>query len=109
MTSLRAKLMAEDEKLQDSYVENTPKRRLALALRALRKNTKLTQEQIALKSGLRQSQISKMEAPTGPMPTTDSLNRYADACGSDLCLAFPAKGTKQTQLHDDDSFICAVF
>lgn len=108
MTTLRAKLLAEDEKLQESYVENTAKRQLALALRALRKHAKLTQLQIAAKSGLRQSQISKMEAPTGPMPTTDSLNRFADACGSDLCLAFPVKGTRHTQLQDD-GLICAVF
>lgn len=108
MTSLRSKLLAEDPALLSSYEENTPKRELAMALRALRKNAKLTQVQVAARSKLRQSQISKMEAPTGPMPTTDSLNRYASACGADLCVAFPAKGTRRTQLSGEE-FVCAVF
>lgn len=108
MITFRAKLLAEDKELLSSYEEHAPKRELALALRALRKHAKLTQQQVAARSGLTQSRVSKMEAPTGPMPTTDSLNRYADACGSNLCVAFPAKGTRQTQLHNDE-FVCAVF
>ncbi|MGC1496492.1 MAG: helix-turn-helix transcriptional regulator [Sulfitobacter sp.] len=108
MTTLRTKLLAEDKELRSSYQENTPKRNIALALRALRKQAKLTQQQVAERSGLTQSRVSKMEAPSGPMPTTDSLNKYADVCGSDLCVAFPVKGTQHTQLGSNEP-VCAVF
>lgn len=98
MSTLRDTLIAEDTALGEAHETNTPKRELALALRALRKRANLTQQQIAARSGLTQSRVSKMEAPNGPMPTTESLTRYAEACGSNLCIAFPPLGTQHTQL-----------
>lgn len=107
MSIIRDALLSEDQALRAEFDKNTPKRELAMALRALRKHAGLTQQQVAARSGLTQSRVSKMETPTGPIATTASLNRYADACGSDFCIAFPAKGTMHTRL-DGDGFICAI-
>lgn len=109
MTKLRETLLAEDRELSASYERNAPKRKLALALRSLRKDAGLTQEQVAARSGLTQSHVSKMESATGPMPTTESLNRYADACGSDLCLSFPKKGAMSDKLRRESGLVSAVF
>lgn len=109
MAKLRDALLAEDGELAASYERNAPKRRLALALRSLRKEAGLTQAQVAAQSGLTQSHVSKMESATGPMPTTESLNRYADACGSDLFLSFPKKGEMSNRLKNNTDLVSAVF
>ena len=91
MSKLGERLLAEDADLRQAHEENSSKRELALSLRALRKRAGLTQQEVASLSGLTQSRISKMESPAGGPPTIDNLNRYADACGADLCIAFPTK------------------
>ena len=108
MSNLRDRLLAGNAKLRAEYEKSTPKRELALALRALRKSANLTQRDVADRSGLTQSHISKMEAPDGPMPTDDSKVKYAKACGADVLIGFPETGTRRSQHGEEGEFACAV-
>lgn len=110
MTSLKTTLLSEDEELAASYEANRPKRDLAMALRALRRKAGLTQQQVAERSGLTQSHVSKLESATGPMPTTASLKKYARACGSEMRVSFVPKGSTARQpAREGEDRICAVF
>jgi transcriptional regulator with XRE-family HTH domain len=84
-------LIAGDPELGAAVAANAERRALALALRDMRKWAGLTQKALAARSGLSQSHISKMEAPSGPAPTTESLQRYAGGCGARLWIEFRAK------------------
>lgn len=108
MSKLRDRLLAGNEALRAEYEKTAPKRELALALRALRKSVNLTQQELAKRSGLTQSHISKMEAPDGPMPTDESKVKYAKACGADVLIGFPQAGTRRSRLGDNGEFACAV-
>ncbi len=67
---------------------NRQKRKLALALRALRKEKGLTQKDIAKNSTLSQPLISRLETPTGSLPNWDTIMRYVEACGGHMLLSF---------------------
>lgn len=108
MSTLRDKLLKSSKSLRTEYEKTAPKRELALALRALRKSVNLTQQEVAARSGLTQSHISKMEAPDGPMPTDESKVKYARACGADVLIGFPQSGTKRSRLGNNGEFVTAV-
>lgn len=91
--SLGEILLDADPELRASFEANTEKRDLALALRSLRRWAGLTQAEVAERSGLSQSHISKIEAATGPMPTTETLHRYAAACDAKVQIGFLARRT----------------
>ncbi|MFT3973918.1 MAG: helix-turn-helix transcriptional regulator [Amaricoccus sp.] len=67
---------------------NEVKRKLALALRALRKERGLTQKDIEARSGLSQSMVSRLEAPTGALPNWETVTRYVAACDGHMLLGF---------------------
>lgn len=69
---------------------NEQKRKLALALRSLRKEKGMTQKDIERKSTLTQPVISRLEAPTGSLPTWDTVIRYIEACNGHMLLGFSA-------------------
>ena len=87
-TPLARALLTEDESLRSSFDANMDKRNLALALRSLRRWAGLTQGDLAQRSGLSQSHISKIESATGPMPSTETLHRYAAACDARVRIDF---------------------
>lgn len=87
-TSFRASLLKARPDIADRAAANDTKRKLALALRALRKRQDLTQRDIEHRSTLSQSLISRLESPTGPMPNFDTVMRYVEACGGHLILGF---------------------
>lgn len=64
------------------------KRKLALALRALRKERGMTQKDVEGRSGLSQSMVSRLEAPTGSLPNWDTVMRYVAACDGHMLLGF---------------------
>jgi transcriptional regulator with XRE-family HTH domain len=74
-------LTKRNAKLKTHLDENEAKRNPAIALVTLRKKAGLTQVELSKKTQMSQAQISKIESPTGPMPTTDTIRRYSDACG----------------------------
>lgn len=81
-------ILAERPQLKASLERNRRKRDLALALRAVRKQAGLTQTDVARISGMKQSAISKLESPMGPMPETETIHRYAAACNATAHIGF---------------------
>lgn len=72
----------------DLLDRNEAKANIARSLRAMRKARQMTQEEVSTASGLTQPLISRLEAPTGPMPDLNSVMRYVSACGGHLSLDF---------------------
>jgi len=67
------------------------KRKLALALRALRKQKGRTQKDIEQRSTLTQPVISRLESPRGPLPNWDTVMRYVEACDGHMLVGFSAR------------------
>lgn len=74
--------------LKASLDKNAKKRNLALALRAVRKKAGLSQIEVANRMKVYQSTVSKLESPTGPMPMTETIQRYSSACSAVAVIAF---------------------
>ena len=109
-TPLAHALLAEDEALRASFEGHSDKRTLALALRSLRRWAGLTQADLAGRSGLSQSHISKIESATGPMPSTETLHRYAAACDARVRIDFLTrrKGAKSGTRNSDGVIAAAL-
>lgn len=84
----RARLRAARPEIADLARGNEVKRKLALALRALRKERGLTQRDVEGRSGLSQSMLSRLEAPTGSLPNWETVMRYVTACDGHMLLGF---------------------
>lgn len=83
---------SELHRLRPDVVEenraNELKRKLAMALRALRKKKGMTQKDIERKSDLTQPMISRLEAPTGSLPNWETVMRYVEACDGHMLVGF---------------------
>jgi len=88
--SFRSELRSRRPDIAEEIKGSELKRKLALALRALRKEKGLTQKDIEHRSKLSQPMISRLEAPTGSLPNCDTIMRYVDACGGHMLLGFSA-------------------
>ena len=77
------------------------KRKLALALRALRKEKGMTQKDIERNSTLTQPAISRLEAPTGSLPSWDTVMRYIEACNGHMLLGFSAHEFDEAAFRDE--------
>ena len=75
------------------------KRKLALALRALRKEKGMTQKDVERKSTLSQPMISRLESPTGSLPAWETVMRYVTACDGHMLVGFSA------QAFDEQAFV----
>jgi len=107
ISALAEALFADDPALQASFAANAEKRDLALALRALRRWAGLSQIDLSERAGIPQSHVSKIEAATGPMPTADTLHRYAAACRARVRISFvPIDGVADP--HAGDAGIAAA-
>ncbi len=97
--NFRSQLRARRPDIARAVNANELKRKLALALRALRKEKGLTQKDIEGRSGLTQPMISRLEAPTGSLPNWDTTMRYVTACGGHMLVGFSA------DKFDEDDFV----
>lgn len=86
--SFRRRLEAARPDILERAKGNEFKRKLALALRALRKERGMTQKDVEGRSGLSQSMVSRLEAPTGSLPNWDTVMRYVAACDGHMLLGF---------------------
>lgn len=84
---------ASDAPSADAAEGTAPKAALARALRDARTAAGLTQSVLAQRSGLTQSHISRLESPTGSLPTLETILRYATACGASAQISFRREGT----------------
>ncbi len=99
--SFRKRLHALRPDMRDELESNALKRRLALALRALRKAKGMTQKDVERNSTLSQPAISRLEAPTGSLPTWETVMRYVAACGGHMVVGFSEHAL------DEDAFVAA--
>ncbi|WP_436399493.1 helix-turn-helix domain-containing protein [Roseobacter sp. S98] len=104
MITLKDLLIADDPALAESWDRNKAKRDMALLFRSLRKKAGLTQTELAERSGLSQSHISKMESATGALPEIQSCSRYFHACGARLKIT-PFVDEAEEAVGDE---VCAV-
>lgn len=85
------------------------KRKLALALRALRKGRGMTQRDVEGRSGLSQSMVSRLESPSGPIPNWETVMRYVEACDGHMLLGFSLDAFDEAAfLREDADVIAAV-
>lgn len=103
----KQRILRDDPDLRTAYEDSAPKRELAMALRALRARAGLTQVALAERSGLRQSQISRLESPDGPLPETETVRRYAAACDARLRMDFVALGSPAASGESDGELAVA--
>ena len=89
--SFRSRVLDLRPDLAESRAAHETKRKLALALRALRKEKGLTQKDVETRSTLTQPMISRLEAPTGSLPNWDTVTRYVEACGGHMLVGFSAR------------------
>lgn len=85
---IKSRLAEEDADLAREIAAEAPQRKLALALRSLRKRAGLTQAEVARVSGLAQPHISRLESATGPSPSPETLRRFAQACNARMEMTF---------------------
>ena len=79
------------------------RRKIALALRSLRKERGMTQKDIEKNSTLSQPVISRLEVPTGPFPTWDTIIRYIQACDAHMLLSFSTHEFDEASFRDSQS------
>lgn len=103
--SFKADLLKLRPDAAEDLRRNETKRKLAQALRALRKEKGLTQRDIEDRSTLSQPVISRLEAPTGALPNWDTVMRYVEACNGHMLLSLSTRAFDQEALagtHSDD-------
>ena len=79
------KILADPE-VQEVYAEEAAKMELWLQLAEARQAAGLTQEEVATRLGVTQSQVSRMEKRGYENYTLNSLRRYLQALGGDFTL-----------------------
>lgn len=97
--SFRSKLHQLRPDVASEIKGNETKRKLALALRALRKEAGFTQKDIEHRSSLSQPVISRLESPTGSLPNWDTVTRYVAACKGHMLVGF------STKVFDEKAFV----
>ena len=80
---------------------------LSLAARELRKDSKMTQKELAKRLGVRQAAVSKLEAPHRDHKL-ESIVRYLAALDAELLVAVK-HGNDVFQVSDDDEWAVACF
>ena len=74
-------MVARDPKLEQALEKNAQKTEFAMALRRLRFDAGLTQEEVIRRSGLSEKQVIGLEAPYGRLSSLTAIQKYAAACG----------------------------
>ncbi len=83
-----------DSRLRQTYKEEAAKVELWLQLAEARAMAGLTQEQLAKRLGVTQSQVAKMEKRGYDRYTLQSLKRYVEALGEDFTLEVEVRRIK---------------
>ena len=84
MNALEKALVAQNPELASALEENAWKRNIAMAIRRLRFEVGMSQQDVAAKAEMSQSHVAKIEAPYGGLPTLTTLKKYGKACGRDV-------------------------
>jgi transcriptional regulator with XRE-family HTH domain len=88
VSDLQDELLQADPEFRKLWEASAPKRAIATALVRMRKEAGRSQSEVAKKAGWDKAFVSRLEGPTGPMPDTTTLIRYADACNHAMGVVF---------------------
>ena len=80
--------------VREAYDKLIPEFELARSIIKQRHRKKMTQEQVAIKTGMPQSTIARIEGLTHGLPKLSTLKKIADALDARLVVRFEASGTK---------------
>ena len=79
--------MLQDPEFAAEYERTRPEFEVMRAIIGARIESNMTQKELAEKTGIRQSNISRIENGTSS-PTVDTLQRLAAGMGKKLCIEF---------------------
>jgi len=93
---LRDEILRDAPEAKAAWDASRGKREIALLLARIRKAAGLTQKDIALRTGWDKGFVSRLEGAAGGIPDTQTMSRYAEACGATLGLvvAMPGEGAE---------------
>ena len=93
------KSLLKDPEVRILYEEERAKTKIALAMKAARRNAGLTQNELAKKMGTTQSVIARLESGEDRrIPSLPFLARIATACNAALEFGFKFKGIRAREL-----------
>jgi transcriptional regulator with XRE-family HTH domain len=90
----------QDPKYRRLWEASAPKRAIAIALVRMRKQAGLTQSDVAQRAKWDKAFVSRLEGAGGAVPDTNTLARYAEACGRSVGLVFLDVEANQAQVID---------
>jgi transcriptional regulator with XRE-family HTH domain len=85
--TLRDEMLSESSELTALMAQTEPKREIALAFGRMRKQSGLSQKDIVERTGWDKGFVSRLEGAMGGMPDTETIARFAEACGVKVGLA----------------------
>lgn len=80
--------------VREAYDKLLPEFELARSIIEQRHRKKMTQEQVAIKTGMPQSTIARIEGLTHGLPKLSTLKKIADALDAQLVVKLQATSTK---------------
>src|SRR5208283_2250555 len=80
--------------VREAYEKLLPEFELARSIIEQRHRKKMTQEQVAIKTGMPQSTIARIEGLTHGLPKLSTLKKIADALDARLVVKLQATSTK---------------
>ena len=86
------KELLKDKKVRQEYEKLLPEYELTKSIIEQRLKKKMTQEDVARKTGMPQSTISRIEGLTHGLPKLSTLKKIAEALDSKLVIRIEAKG-----------------
>ncbi len=85
------KELLKDKKVREEYEKLVPEYELAKSIIEQRLKKKMTQEEVAKKTGMPQSTISRIEGLTHGLPKLSTLKKIANALDAKIVIKLEAK------------------
>lgn len=92
---IHEQILEDIPEVRARWTATDAKREIALMLSGVRKQAGLSQRQIAERTGWDKSFVSRLEGASGGMPDTETIARYAAACGATVGMVI----ARQTRDH----------
>lgn len=89
------KELLKNKKVKSEYEKLIPEYELAKSMIEQRLRKKMTQEDVAKKTGMPQSTISRIEGLTHGLPKLSTLKKIADALDAKLVIKIEGKGSSR--------------
>lgn len=97
---LREQILQSRPEVRQLWDASQTKRDMALALVRLRQRAQLSQAQLAERAGWQKSYVSRLEAASDFFPDTETIRRYAEACGGVVSVVFTAPDASVVHVID---------